>query len=93
MASEAPTAETLRDAWREELEGWEAVHEEADPSYRHGCYMTTVFHRQADDTFWAASYTVSGDGEHNGLREGDADVSQVWPHKVETVEYRTKPAA
>ncbi|GJE18781.1 hypothetical protein [Methylobacterium marchantiae] len=93
MACEKPTAAQLREVWQEELDGWEQVHEEADPGYRHGCYMLTVFHRQADNTFWAASYTVSGDGEENGLREGDATVRQVWPHQVTTTAYLSKPPA
>lgn len=73
--------------------GLESVLRELDDSWRHGCYVYEVFKRKSDDTFWAVNYQESGDGEYNGIREGDAQIEQVWPHEkvVTTIEYKTKP--
>ena len=54
-----------------------SVHREADDSWRHGCYIYQVFHREEDDTYWAVNYNLGGDGETNGLQEGDFTVGQV----------------
>lgn len=54
-----------------------SVHREADDSWRHGCYIYEVFHREEDDTYWAVNYNKSGDGETNGLRDGDHTIDQV----------------
>ena len=89
-----PTIEEIRSAWREDIDGFEQVHEDADPSWRHGCYMTTVFKRLSDETFWSVSWQKNGDGEYNSLRDGDcsdSDVTQVWPHSVTTIEYKSAP--
>ena len=63
------------------------VHEDNDPSWRHGVRRTTVFKRVSDTTYWQAHYRVSTDGETHELREGDADVSRVYPHEVKAVVY------
>lgn len=80
-----PTCEQI---WEEE--GFESVLREADDSWRHGAYIYEVFKRQEDATFWAASYSLSTDGETHGLREGDADIHQVWPKEVTTTTYMTE---
>jgi hypothetical protein len=67
------TSEEIRD------EDLDHVYREIDDSWRHGCYVYEVYHREEDDTYWGVSYERSGDGEWNGLREGTADVRQVWP--------------
>ena len=69
----------------EDFDKLKRVHSEADPSWRHGCYMYEVYHREVDDTYWAVNYNLSGDGETNGLREGECDIDQV-KRVVETVE-------
>lgn len=84
-------APTTQD-WRDEL--LDSVHEELDDSYRHGNYVYEVFHRAADDTYWAVNYTCSGDGEQHGLRDDEHDgFTRVYPHKrvVTVVEYLAKP--
>lgn len=89
-----PSVDTIRAAWQEDDHDFEQVHEDADPSWRHGCYMTTVFKRLSDETFWSVSWQKNGDGEYNSLRDGDCsdgDVMQVWPHTVTTVEYMGVP--
>lgn len=89
-----PTIEEIKRGWQEDNEDIVAVLDEADPSWRHGCYMTTIFRRLSDGTFWSVSWQKSGDGEYNSLRDGDcydSDVSQVWPHEVTTIEYRSVP--
>lgn len=89
-----PTGEELRSAWMEDNPDYQAVHQKADPSWRHGCYMTTIFKRQSDDTYWAANYQVTGDGDYNTLRDDpdDVHIHQVWPMTRTIVDYtRIKP--
>ena len=83
---------TTDDIMNDEL-GLESVERELDDSWRHGCYVCEVFKRKSDDTFWVVNYQESGDGEYNGIREGEADIDQVWAHEtvVTTVEYKTTP--
>lgn len=68
---------TCEDIWNEE--GLVSVDRKSDDGWRHGCYITEVFKREADETYWLASYELSTDGESNGLREGTAQISQVRP--------------
>lgn len=89
-----PTIQEIRAGWQEDNEDIVEVYEEADPSWRHGCYMHTVFRRISDDTFWAVNWQKNGDGEYNSLRDGecsDSDVTRVWPHEVVTTEYKAIP--
>jgi hypothetical protein len=65
------------------------VHKEDDASWRHGSYRTEVYHRVLDNTYWQASYRVSTDGETHELREGIAEIVQVWPYEKTVTEYRT----
>ena len=75
-----PTCEELYD---EELE---SVHRTSDDSWRHGSHITEVFHREEDDTYWEACYSMSTCGESYGLRDGEARIQQVKPEsKVVTV--------
>jgi hypothetical protein len=78
---QAPTCEEL---WNEEL--GDAIWQDADPSWRHGCYINEVYKRESDGTYWRASYRRSTDGETNELREGTAKIVQVEP--VPSVSYR-----
>lgn len=81
------TPPTCEEIYNEELE---LVHTEADPSWRHGCYIYEVYNRESDNTFWAVNYRRSTDGETNALREGLADVKEVEPYEVTRTEYRKK---
>lgn len=86
----APTPDDIKAAWREDDHSFEQVHEDADPSWRHGCYMFTVFQRTTDNTFWGVNWQLSGDGEYNSIRDGDlsqSDISQVRPVEVVKTEY------
>jgi hypothetical protein len=69
---------------------YEEVDEEADPSWRHGCYMTTVLKDLWTGRFWQVSWQRSGDGETNTWREGYADVCEVWPLIVTKTIYTHK---
>jgi len=77
-----PTCEDLF-----EEDGYESVHRDSDDSWRHGAYIGEVFTRFSDGTFWLAAYCLSTDGETNGLREGDADITQVVPKEVTIIKY------
>ena len=76
---EQPTCEQIWDGIDEEFT---EVDSHSDPSWRHGSYMTDVYKRESDNTFWQVSYCRSGDGETNEFREGYATICQVEP-KIE----------
>jgi len=67
-----PTCEELA-----ERAGVKSVRREADDSWRHGAYVTEVFSRESDGTFWRAVYRLSSDGETDELAEGLAEIDQV----------------
>lgn len=64
--------------------------EHHDASWRHGAYITEVYFRKSDQTFWRFRYKLSTDGEHNGLRDDEYNVEQVWPQKEEVTVYRAR---
>ena len=68
-------------------DGFECVDQEADNSWRHGCYMSEVYKRESDNTYWLACYRLSTDGEVNELGDGDAAITRVYPREVTTVVY------
>lgn len=74
-------------------EGFQLVSSEADPSWRHGCYMLDIYKEDATGFFYKADYRRSGDGETNELREGLADIRRVYPFErvVTVTEYRETP--
>lgn len=86
-----PTCEELSDVHGDADDFFKIVDSESDPSWRHGSYESTVFLRLADDTYWQACYNVSTDGETHGLRDGDADISRVYPHRVMATVYKSRP--
>lgn len=67
----------FRDLWMDDR--LEEVDSHADPSWRHGCYMTDVFLHTETGKYYRASYQRSIDGEYNGIREGNAWVVEVTP--------------
>lgn len=73
----------------EDKVNFESVAREADNTWRHGCYMWQVFRRKSDDTYWAAAYCLSTDGETNGLRDGDVEITRVYPHIKTVTDYNT----
>ena len=86
-----PTIDDVRNAYCEDHDDFEEVYENADPSWRHGCYMTTVYKRLSDDTYWQVSWQRSGDGEYNSLRDKEIDTSdivQVEPFSRTVIDYK-----
>ena len=79
---EKPSCEDLL-----EEDGYEEVLRESDASWRHGTYEHRVYKRLSDETFWAADYRLSTDGETNELREGSATIYQVEPKQVTVTSY------
>lgn len=77
-----PTCEDLMDL--------DPVYRESDPGWRHGTYEFQVF--EWGNTFWAASFRLSVDGETNELREGYADLFEVEPEEITVVRYKRKTA-
>ena len=73
-----------------ELQEMTCVFRDADDSWRHGSYVTQVFRRDEDQTYWQAKYRLSTDGETNELREGIATIVEVEPYEVKTTAYRVK---
>jgi hypothetical protein len=82
---DAPTNTQLLDE-----DGVNRVSRVTDDSWQHGCYVTEVFHRLSDATFWMACYRRSTDGETHELREGRAQISRVWPKTITKVVYTTE---
>ncbi len=70
-----PTASQIT----EEDEGLEVLKQEPIDTWRWGTVQEIIVKRLSDQTFWAATYRVSSDGETNELREGNARIVQVWP--------------
>jgi hypothetical protein len=66
------------------------VYRKDDASWRHGAYVTEVYHRTDDDTYWKVSYRLSTDGETNELREGIAQIAEVVPVTKTVIEYVRK---
>jgi hypothetical protein len=86
-----PTTEEIRSAYMEDTQNFTMVDEVADTSWRHGCYMTTVYRRISDNTFWQVNWQVSGDGETNSIRDREIssqNITQVEPYDVTVVKYR-----
>lgn len=83
------TKPTCDEIWNEELK---QVERNVDDGWRHGVYVSEVYYRTSDNTYWNASYQRSTDGETNGLREGDADISQVEPFTYTAKGYRNVTA-
>ena len=65
-----------------------SIKRDADDSWRHGAYITQVIQRPSDGTYWNVNYCLSTDGETNELREGTAQISQVFPHEVTRTVYK-----
>ncbi len=76
-----PTCEEIFD------ELLEFIKQTISREWRHGVHREEVYFRKSDNTYWGVAYSVSTDGETHDLREGDADIYQVEPKEVKTVEY------
>lgn len=86
-----PTVEQLRDAYLNQSQDWEQVHEQADLSWHHGVYMNTVFRRIQDQTYWMVGWRVSHDEETHTLRDGKIADDCIWhvePYERVIVDYR-----
>jgi hypothetical protein len=79
-----PTCEDLY----EDTLTYKTVSRTTDDSWRHGSYVTQIYHRGSDNTYWEATYRLSSDGETNELREGFADITQVEPFETTVIRYR-----
>ena len=69
------------------------VVEETYKKWRHGYFVTTIFKRISDNTFWRVRWLESTDGETNTLRDcelDDGDVHEVHPHQVVRTFYTTE---
>lgn len=81
--------EEFKDLWINDL--IESVDRNIDDSWRHGNYIYEVF-KTEDDRYFGVNYQVSGDGEYNGIREDEFEISELEPY-TETIvvtKYRAK---
>jgi len=78
----APTCDQL---FNEEL--GQPIYRDVDDSWRHGCYITEVYLRTSDQSYWRAKYRISDRGAHE-LREGIAAIEQVEPYETTVTAYR-----
>ena len=56
-----------------------------DNSWRHGCYISEVFRRISDDTYWMVNYQVSTDSETHTLRDeeiNEDDIVRAQPYTI-----------
>ena len=88
-----PTVKQLSDAYCEgdDDDDFTEVDQTSDPTWRHGCYMTTVYHRLSDDTYWQVRWRRGDNDDYNSLREceiNDDDIMQVEPYEVVKTAYR-----
>ena len=67
---------------------YKSVYRVSQDSWRHGSYVTQVYYRSSDNTYWEAHYCLSTDGETNGLRENGATITQVEPFEQVVTSYR-----
>jgi hypothetical protein len=65
--------------------------DEASGPWRHGNYVTAVYLRRADATYWKARYHRSTDGETHELRDGSASISRCWPYAKTVTAYSDTP--
>lgn len=92
----APTIELLRLLWQEDVDDatWEQWGETADTEIEpedYGHSGVLVFHRKADDSYWAVPYRCQSD--FHTFRDDDPKSSlmfRVWPTQVVTTEYLRK---
>lgn len=94
MSNSILTKEQFQEFWQNDR--LEEVDESIDDSWRHGNHYWTVFEVCSDDgwegigEFYEATYSVTGDGEQHGIRDGDFEFSRVYPvDKVVTKTVRT----
>jgi hypothetical protein len=82
---EAPTRQQIYD----EI-GFESMRQQVE-SAAGGEYVTEVFLRECDDTYWQVYYFISIDGYVNGLLSSDycnpAEITQVKPVPVTITKY------
>lgn len=68
-----PTCDDIMD------EQLDLVERRVDDGWRHGCYISEVYHRVEDDTYWIVNYRRSANYETNELHEGYAHIMRVMP--------------
>ena len=82
---EAPTRRELYDET-----GLAFVRKTVEESHT-GEYLTKVFRRECDNTYWQVCYFCSYDGYVNGLRGskhcGPVEITHVYPVEVVTIKY------
>lgn len=79
-------------SYKDENEDFTLAKEDLDDSWRHGNYVTQVWMRVEDGSFWQVTFRVSGDGETNEMRDLEKyevakEALQVVPKKVLTTVY------
>lgn len=80
-------------SYKDENEDFTLAKEDLDHSWRHGNYVTQVWRRVEDRTFWQVTFRVSGDGETNEMRDLEKyevakEALQVVPKQVLTTVYK-----
>lgn len=76
--------------WDGEPEGYEKVHEDADPGKHDASNITEVFKHSASGRFLEVSYSRS---YNYGWDEYSFSAREVFPHTITTTVYKTEPQA
>ena len=86
-----PTVEQLSDAYCEDDDDFTEVDQTSNPTWRHGCYMTTVYRRLSDETYWQVRWQQMDGDDYNSLRDceiTDSAITQVEPYEIVKTAYR-----
>lgn len=77
----------------EELEELEEVAHEVTGKWRWGTEEFYVFHRESDETYWRASFRVSGEasGDEHGFRNKEYSLERVYRIKKTIDDWDTNP--
>lgn len=98
IPDEIPSAELLRNLWREDVsdfewDQWDEVREIHVHPWKRGRRGTLLFHRKTDDTYWGVDFVSENDGEYHSFRDDDIrheTVYRLWPVQRIVTEYVAK---
>ncbi len=86
-SQEKPVPPTCEELLECEPELFTRVDRQVDDTWVNGAYVTDVYRRLSDDTYWIADYRRSTGGKINELRSGEARIRKVVPKHITRVQY------
>ena len=83
-------APTLSELWDCDQEKLQLIFSDTVDKWRWGTIERDIYRRLSDDTYWSIYYRMSSDGETNEFRDGETEVTQVYPTTKVIIEYVEK---